>query len=84
MVRAESLFVMDVADLIKSVNMFTTVRVSILFPSDGIYFGTVNKLHVHPTPAGYFANLCTLPICTVTRFFKIIINAGQYSNINIV
>lgn len=36
MVHAESLFVMDVVDLIKSVNMFTTVRVSILFPSDGI------------------------------------------------
>lgn len=36
MVRAETLFVMDVVDLIKSVNMFTTVTVSILFPSDVI------------------------------------------------
>jgi hypothetical protein len=36
MVHAESLFIMDVVDLIKSVNMFTTVRVAILFPSEGI------------------------------------------------
>jgi len=36
MVHAESLFVIDLVDLIKSVNMFTTVRVSILFPSDAI------------------------------------------------
>lgn len=36
MVHAESLFVMELVDLIKSVNMFTTVRVSILFPSDVI------------------------------------------------
>jgi hypothetical protein len=36
MVHAESLFVMDVVDLIKSVNIFTTVGVSILFPSNGI------------------------------------------------
>jgi hypothetical protein len=70
MVHAESLCVMDVTGLIKSVNMFTTVRVSVLFPSDGIEFGIVNKLHVHATPAGYFATLSTLPIRTVTRFFK--------------
>jgi hypothetical protein len=36
MVHAESLFIMDVVDLIKFVNLFTTVRVSILFPSEGI------------------------------------------------
>jgi hypothetical protein len=36
MLRAKRLFIMDVVDLIKSVNMFTAVRVSILFPSDGI------------------------------------------------
>ena len=73
-VHAESLFVMDVVDLIKSVNMFTTVGVSILFPSNGIWFGIVNKLHVHPTPARYLANLCKLPIRTVTSFFKMIID----------
>jgi len=36
MIHAQSLFVMDLVDLIKSVNIFTTVRVSILFPSDVI------------------------------------------------
>jgi hypothetical protein len=84
MVHAESLFCMDVTGLIKSLNVFTTVRVSVLFPSDGIRFGIVNKLHVHPTPAEYFATLSTLPIRTVTRFLKILINAGQYSYINVV